>query len=62
MRSYRLVILFTLLASTSWHARVEAQTPRGRVEAQTPRDEAALSTLIVVGRQIASEVIRPDRQ
>ena len=58
MRSYRLVILFTLLASTSWHARVEAQTSRGRVEAQTSRDEAALSTLIVVGRQIASEVIR----
>jgi hypothetical protein len=64
MRSYRLVILFTLLASTSWHAVVEAQTPRSpeaprsRVEAQTSRDEAAVSTIIVVGRQIASEVIR----
>ena len=67
MRSYRLVILFTILASTIWHARVaaqtsrtgvEAQTPRTRVDAQTARDEAALSTLIVVGRQVASEVIR----
>ena len=59
MRSYRLVILFTLLASTSWNARVEAaQTSRARVDAQTARDEAALSTLIVVGREIASEVIR----
>jgi hypothetical protein len=59
MRSYRLVILFTLLASTSWHARVEAaQTSRARVDAQTARDEAALSTLILVGREIASEVIR----
>ena len=67
MRSYRLVILFIILASTIWHARVaaqtsragvEAQTPRTRVDAQTARDEAALSTLIVVGRQVASEVIR----
>ena len=57
MRSYRFVILFTLLA-ISWHPRVEAQTSRARVETQTARDEAALSTLIVVGRQIASEVIR----
>jgi hypothetical protein len=58
MHSYRLVILFTLLASISWHPRVEAQTSRARVEAQTARDEAALSTLIVVGREVASEVIR----
>jgi hypothetical protein len=58
MRSYRFVILFTLLA-ISWHPRVEAaQTSRARVDAQTARDEAALSTLIVVGREIASEVIR----
>jgi hypothetical protein len=58
MRSYRLFILFMVLASTSWHPRVEAQTSRARVDAQTARDEAALSTLIVVGREVASEVIR----
>jgi hypothetical protein len=58
MRSYRFVILLTLLASTSWPARVEAQTPRARVEAQTRRDETAVSTIIVVGRQVASDVIR----
>jgi hypothetical protein len=59
MRSYRLVIVFIVIASISWHARVEAaQTSRARVEAQTASDEAALSTLIVVGREVASEVIR----
>jgi hypothetical protein len=58
MRSYQFVILFALFASTSWHPRVEAQTSRARVDAQTARDEAALSTLIVVGREVASEVIR----
>ena len=58
MRSYRFVILFTLLASTSWLTRVEAQTSRSGVDAQTARDEAALSTLIVLGRQVASDVIR----
>ena len=58
MRSYRFVILFTVLASASWLSRVEAQTSRARVEAQTARDEAALSTLIVVGREVAAEVIR----
>ena len=56
MRSYRVVVLIMILASASWHVRVEAKT--SRVDAQTARDEAALSTLIVVGRQIASEVIR----
>ncbi len=56
MRSCRLVILFIILASASWYARAEAQT--ARVKAQTARDEAALSTLIVVGRQVASDVIR----
>ncbi len=49
MRSYRLVILFIVLASTSWNARVEAQSPR---------DEAAVSAIIVVGREVAGEVIR----
>jgi hypothetical protein len=41
MRSYRIVIVFIVIASTSWHARVEAaQTSRARVDAQTARDEA----------------------
>jgi hypothetical protein len=56
MRSYRVVVLIMILASASWHVRVEAKT--SRVDAQTARDEAALSTLIVVGREVASEVIR----
>jgi hypothetical protein len=53
MRSY-LVVLFTILAGASW--QVAAQTTR--VEPQTARDEAAVSTIIVVGRQLANEVIR----
>jgi hypothetical protein len=53
MRSY-ILVLFAILASASWHAN--AQTARG--QAQTARDEAALSTLIVLGREVASEVIR----
>jgi hypothetical protein len=58
MRSYRLVIVFTMIASISWHAGVEAQTSRARVDTQAARDEAALSTLILVGREVAGEVIR----
>jgi hypothetical protein len=58
MRSYRFVIVFTVLAITSWHPRLEAQTSHARVDAQNARDEAALSTLIVLGRQVASDVIR----
>jgi hypothetical protein len=49
-----LVVLFTILAIASRQA--EAQTARG--EAQSARDEAAISTLIVLGREVASEVIR----
>jgi hypothetical protein len=52
MRSFRLIILFTILISTTWNARVEAQTRRS--------DEAVASTLnaTLVGREVASEVVR----
>ena len=51
MRSYRPVILFMVLVSTTWYARVEAQTHR---------DEAVASTAnaTLVGREVASEVVR----
>jgi hypothetical protein len=51
MRSYRLSVLVIMLAITTWTARVEAQTQR---------DEAIASTLnaTLVGREVASEVIR----
>src|SRR5262249_7529719 len=51
---FRLIILLIILASASW--QIEAQA--ARVDAQTARDEAALSTLIVVGREVAAQVIR----
>jgi hypothetical protein len=52
MRSYRLIILFPILISTTWNARVEAQTRRS--------DEAVASTLnaTLVGREVVSEVVR----
>ena len=51
MRSYRPVILFMVLVSTTLNVRVEAQTHR---------DEAVASTAnaTLVGREVASEVIR----
>src|SRR5690349_18693599 len=54
MRCFRLIILPIILPSASWQVKAQA----ARVDAQTARDEAALSTLIVVGREVASEVIR----
>jgi hypothetical protein len=49
MRSYRLVILFMVLVIAN-----------ARVEAQTQREEAVTSTLdaTLIGRQVATEVIR----
>jgi hypothetical protein len=46
-----LIVLFMILASTIWNARVEAQTQR---------DEAVVSTLdaTLIGRQVANEVVR----
>ena len=51
MRSYRYVILFLIIASTTWSAGVAAQTHR---------NDAVVSTLnaTLVGREVASEVIR----
>ena len=46
-----LIVLFMILASTIWNARVEAQTQR---------EEAVVSTLdaTLIGRQVADEVVR----
>ena len=51
MCSYRSVILFMVLASTTWNVRVGAQTHR---------DETVASTLnaTLVGREVASGIVR----
>jgi hypothetical protein len=58
MRSYWVVVLFSILTNASSQTAAQTARKEAQKEAQTARDEAALSTLIVLGRQIASEVIR----